>query len=325
MQIDDTIRGFWQELEVDTSALDVWRIYCDYLQEVEHDQAETTRLWVEDRYSKISTESQQRLRANLKQGLRPLLPRRTNSIGTELVLVPKGTFWMSEDDENAQKQAVIARDFYMAIYPVTQGEWEAVMGDNPSFFSRSGGGAGDVKDISDEGLLRFPVEKVSWDEVQEFLKRLNKREEKSGLLFRLPIGSEWEYGCRSGLTSKQDCSFDFYLSEPTNDLSSDQANFHGNYPAGQATKSKYLERPTVVGSYEPNGLSIYDMHGNMCEWCQDWYEEGSFRVVRGGSWGDYGQSCRAANRLWSGPSRRVNFLGFRLACSPIGESSQASS
>ncbi len=311
MQIDDTIRGFWQELEVDTSALDVWRIYCDYLEETEHPQAETTRLWLEDRYTEISTESQQRLRANLKQGLRPLLPRRTNGIGTEFVLVPKGTFWMSKDDKNAQKQVTIEHDFYMGIYPVTQGEWVSVMGDNPSWFSRSGGGAGDVKDISDEGLLRFPVENVSWNDAQEFLKLLNKRESRGGLLFRLPSEAEWECTCRSGLASKQDCSYDFYLSEPTNDLSSDQANFDGNYPAGNAPEGDYLERPTEVGSYESNAVGVYDMHGNVWEWCED-LEGDSYRVHRGGGWSYGAEHCQASYRLWSSPGNRGSSLGFRL-------------
>jgi formylglycine-generating enzyme required for sulfatase activity len=247
-----------------------------------------------------------------------LLPEITNSLGMRLVLVPRGTFWMG--DRGRQRQVEVPHDFYIGVFPVTQEQCQAVMGGNPSYFSRHGGGSGKVTGISDADLKQFPVEQVSWDDVQEYLKRLNEREANSGLLYRLPTEAEWEYSCRGGATSQHDCSFDFYFSQPTNDLSSEQANFNGNYPAGNALKGKYLERTTKVGSYKPNRLGIYDMHGNVWEWCEDHSEAGgSARVFRGGSWRSRGVGCRASGRDGYEPAERNFLLAFRLAAVPSGE------
>ena len=156
---------------------------------------------------------------------------------------------------------------------------------NPSHFSRRGGGAKKVKDIFDADLKLFPVECVSWKDIQKFLKRLNEREDNRGWLYRLPTEAEWEYACRGGATSQEECAFDFYFDQPTNDLSSHLANIDGEYPAGNAPKGPHLNRTTKVGSYPPNRLGIYDMHGNVWEWCADLFEAGgSSRVVRGGCW-----------------------------------------
>src|SRR5262249_5575188 len=126
--------------------------------------------------------------------------------------------------------------------------------------------------------------------------------------------------CRGGASSQEECAFDYYLAQPTNDLSSEQANFDGNYPGGSAPKGKYPERTTKVGSYKPNRLGIYDMHGNVWEWCQDHFQAGgAARVFRGGSWYYRGSYCRASNRLRNEPANRLNFVGFRLAAVPSGE------
>jgi len=178
-------------------------------------------------------------------------------------------------------------------------------------------------------LKQFPIECVSWEDVQEFLKRLNAREMESGVLHRLPTEAEWEYSCRGGSSSLKDCDFDYYFSQPSNDLSSGQANFKGSRPAGNAPKGKYLQRTTKVGSYQPNRLGIYDMHGNVWEWCQDWYDKeyytkdpgsdpkgpdgGTLRVLRGGSWGSSARLCRAAYRNRLEPDRRYDGIGFRVA------------
>jgi formylglycine-generating enzyme required for sulfatase activity len=237
----------------------------------------------------------------------------------KFVKVPKGTFWMSKDRKNAQVQVEIKEDFELAAYTVTQEQWETVMGNNPSYFSRQGDGKEKVKDIADADLKRFPVESVSWNDVQEFLKKLNERQKGKGWLYRLPTEAEWEYACRAAATTKEECSFDFYLDKPTNDLSSKQANFNGDQPAGKAEKGPYLGRPTKVGSYAPNKLGLYDMQANVCQWCSDLYDgKGSNRVFRGGSWLNHGAFCAAAYRFNYEPASEYHFVGFRLLAVPSG-------
>jgi formylglycine-generating enzyme required for sulfatase activity len=237
----------------------------------------------------------------------------------KFVKVPKGTFWMGWDsDKKESKQVEIKEDFELAAYTVTQEQWETVMGSNPSYFSRQGKGKDYVKDIPDADLKRFPVEMVSWEDAQKFLNKLNAREKGKGWLYRLPSEAEWEYACRNASTTKEECAFDFYFDKPTNDLSSKQANFDGEFPAGKAEKGPKLERPTKVGSYAPNKLGLYDMHGNVLQWCEDLYDGGIGRVFRGGSWLDRGLHCRAAIRDQFGPADRNSDLGLRLARVPSG-------
>jgi formylglycine-generating enzyme required for sulfatase activity len=217
---------------------------------------------------------------------------------------------MSHDGKNAQRQETIPHDFYMGVYPVTQGEWSAIMGNNPSSFSRTGSDKEKVKGIPGPELARFPVESVSWDDCQEFLKRLNEREKEIGWLYRLPTEAEWEHACRGGATSKTDCSFDFYFKDKlSNSLTPELANFSGSG----------IGRPTEVGSYPENALGLCDMHGNIWEWCQDWFRTGSSRVYRGGGWSDGGAGgCRAAHRGGHTPDSRGHGLGFRVARVPSG-------
>ena len=138
-------------------------------------------------------------------------------------------------------------------------------------------------------------------------------------MYRLPSEAEWEYACRGGATSEEECSYHFYFAKPTNDLSSKEANFNGNFPFGKADKGPYLGRTTKVGSYAPNKLGLYDMHGNVWQWCEDlWDKGGSGRVYRGGSWGYGGGTyCRAAVRCGNAPADRSYYLGFRLARVPV--------
>ena len=191
----------------------------------------------------------------------------------------------------------IKEDFEIAVHAVTQGQWQAVMGNNPSYFSRKGAGRRRVKDISDEELKLFPVENVSWDDAQEFIKKLNEKERGRGYLYRLPTEAEWEYACRGGATSEEECSYHFYFDKPTNDLSSEQANFNGDYPFGKAPKGKYLGRPTRVGAYPPNKLGLCDMHGNVWQWCEPEPREKPSRPARGGTWGTPGSQCQAGFRV----------------------------
>ena len=132
----------------------------------------------------------------------------------------------------------IKEDFEIAVHDVTQGQWQAVMGENPSYFSRFGAGQHEVKDISDEELKLFPVESVSWDDAQAFIQKLNEKERGRGYLYRLPTEAEWEYACRGGATSEEECSHHFYFDKPTDDLSSDQANFDGRVSVRQCAEGE---------------------------------------------------------------------------------------
>jgi formylglycine-generating enzyme required for sulfatase activity len=237
------------------------------------------------------------------------------------VRLSKGTFYMGWDGRQKGVKMEIKEDFEIAVHDVTQGQWQAVMGENPSYFTRKGNGRDNILEVSDEELKLFPVESVSWDDMREFLKKLNEKERISGYLYRLPTEAEWEYACRGGDTFAEVCSHHFYLDKPTNDLSSERANFHGDFPAGKAPRGKYLGRTSRVGAYPPNKLGLCDMHGNVWQWCADLWDpkqgEGSVRVSRGGSWGSSGSYCQAASRFGFAPAFRYCDLGLRLARVPV--------
>ncbi len=213
------------------------------------------------------------------------------------VRLPKGTFYMGWGSDVAngtiQKgmKTEIAEDFEIAVHDVTQGQWQAVMGENPSSFSRLGGSRLQVKNISDEELKLFPVESVSWDDAQAFIQKLNKKERGRGYLYRLPTEAEWEYACRAGATSEEECSYPFYFDKPTNDLCSEQANFNGNSPFGNAARGPYLGRPTRVGAYPPNKLGLCDMQGNVWQWCNDEYYATERTVLGPSAAGLLGSPC----------------------------------
>jgi formylglycine-generating enzyme required for sulfatase activity len=251
-----------------------------------------------------------------------------NSIGMKLVLIPQGKFLMgSPADEQGrgkdeeQHEVEIPKAYHLGSREVTQKEFEKVMGFNPSYFSASargkdgalyldwskpGGGKDKVKDLGDTGA--FPVENVSWDEATEFCKNLSAlpAEQKAGRKYRLPGEAEWEYACRGGATSHQVFHFG-------NRLSSEQANFRGQEPYGGAAKGPWLERTCRVGSYKPNAFGLFDMHGNVWEWCSDrWEKDLDFRVRRGGDWVGAGELCRSAVRRRRAPDDRRFNLGFRI-------------
>jgi uncharacterized protein (TIGR02996 family) len=259
--------------------------------------------------------------------------RLTNSVGMQFVLVPPGTFLMGapeaeagqDPDEVPQHEVEITRAFYLGAYPVTQEEYRKVTGTNPSYFSSRGRGKGVVKGLK---TRRFPVESASWESAVDFCRLLTEKERASGRLYRLPTEAEWEYVCRGGRSVKGWTPF--CLDEPTSSLSSTQANFDGAHPYGGAAKGPTLNRTTAVGSYQPNPLGLFDMHGNVWEWCSDWYDaryyllsprqdpqgpeaspEG-YHVLRGGSYYGPGDVCRSATRNRRVDGGRIDGDGFRV-------------
>jgi formylglycine-generating enzyme required for sulfatase activity len=248
--------------------------------------------------------------------------KRDNSILMTFAPLPKGTYYMGWDGQRAGVKTQITQAFEIAAHDVTQGQWEAVMGKNPSMFSRQGASRNSVLDISDEELKLFPVESVSWNDVQEFIKKLNELERASGYVYRLPTEEEWEYACRAGATSLADCSYHFYFDKPTNDLTAKDANIYTGiaYVNGLMLPvdlpAPYSGRPTRVGSYKPNKLGLYDMHGNVWQWCAAVFPGQDKRPARGGSWNPtpvYGFSgYHAAFRAEFDPIFPVSSRGFRL-------------
>jgi formylglycine-generating enzyme required for sulfatase activity len=245
-----------------------------------------------------------------------------------LVLVPPGVFLMGSPREEMWREAneeqhevEITRGFYLGMYQVTQKQYRTVMGKNPSWFSPSGSRRHVVKGLA---TANFPVENVDWKDVQTFLKTLSAlaSEKQARRRYRLPTEAEWEYACRGGAADSKP----FHYGDSLSLL----ANFNGMFPFGNSESGPYLERPCPVGSYQPNGFGLYDMHGNVEEWCADWVRwdyyatspprdptgpsRGEVRVIRGGSWIDGSSRCRSASRGSRRPGAGgASTLGFRVA------------
>jgi formylglycine-generating enzyme required for sulfatase activity len=235
-----------------------------------------------------------------------------NSIEIKLVLIPNGTFMMGSPieeegryDNEVQHKVTISRDYYLGATEVTQGQYEKVMGTNPSKFQK--------QVILNKDSSMYPVEKVSWEDAVSFCKRLSELpdEKTAGRVYRLPTEAEWEYACRA----ESETSFHFGGSSK---LSDDFAWF------GNSNKQTH-----PVGQKKPNAWGLYDMHGNVFEWCGDWFneypkgavsdptgpKEGVLRVFRGGSWQFGAASGRSATRFFTAPFGRGDWIGFRVALS----------
>jgi formylglycine-generating enzyme required for sulfatase activity len=231
----------------------------------------------------------------------------TNSIGMKLRLIPAGEFMMGSpgtesgrSDNEIQHRVSITKPFYLGVTEVTQEQYQKVMGTNPSQFKGP----------------QNPVEEVSWADAVEFCRKLSAMpaEKTAGHVYRLPTEAEWEYACRSGTTTA------YGFGDDASRLG-DYGWFEGNWDS----------KTPPVGEKKPNGWGLYDMHGNVFEWCQDWYgvypsgsatdptgaTSGSLRVYRGGSWASLARSCRSAIRSRFSPGYRNNDLGFRVLRSSI--------
>jgi formylglycine-generating enzyme required for sulfatase activity len=239
----------------------------------------------------------------------------TNSIGMKLVLIPAGTFSMgspvgedpSRSDDELTHEVTISEPFYLGVVEVTQGQYEKVMGRTPSFFSK--------QELRTSDSSMYPVERVSWKDAVSFCEKLSEKldEKAAGRLYRLPTEAEWEYACRAGSNSA------FCFGSSPDSLGS-YAWFEKN--SGSKTHPG--------GEKKANAWGLYDMHGNVWEWCQDWWgdfparsvtdprgpDSGVQRVLRGGGWDDDAGGCRSAYRNRNFPSNRYFSIGFRIAMSP---------
>jgi formylglycine-generating enzyme required for sulfatase activity len=249
--------------------------------------------------------------AEAPNGAGKLPPAFTNGLGMEFVLVPKGKSWLGGGGgKPGDREVQIAQDFYLGKYQVTQEDWAKVTGVNPSHFSHTGGGKDAVKGITDADLKRFPVEVVSWDDCRAFIDRLNDKTRESGWVYRLPATMEWQYACRGGpLPDRIASTFSFHVAKPMNQLPPDQANFNDA-----------LRRTCKVGSFPPNRLGLYDMHGNVWQWCDDTEGLANDRFAMGGSWAR--EPCQASRRDTAPRTLRQNQVGLRLARVPVGKASK---
>jgi formylglycine-generating enzyme required for sulfatase activity len=228
------------------------------------------------------------------------LPESADSIGMEFKLIPAGTFTMGE--KNKARDVTLTKPFKMGVHEVTQAQYEQVMKNNPSSFKGA----------------ENPVEQVSWEDAVEFCRKLSElsAEKAAGNVYRLPTEAQWEYACRAGTTTQ------FSFGDDESDLGD-----YAWYRENSASKAH------PVGGKQPNAWGLYDMHGNVWEWCQDWYDDypsgavtdptgpasGSYRVYRGGSWRRTAGSCRSASRGRHFPSSRYFISGFRVSLSPSGK------
>ncbi|MDR2535984.1 MAG: formylglycine-generating enzyme family protein [Treponema sp.] len=250
-------------------------------------------------------------------------PKTLLPVPDDFVHITGGTFimgspsseWGRKDNETQHK--VTLNSFFLGKYEVTQEAYQALIGVNPSQFKGA----------------NLPVESVSWFDAVTYCNARSAQEgripayiieeekvhwNQNATGYRLPTEAEWEYACRGGTQTPFNIG---------NNITTERSNYNGRYPYNTMTKGAFRQTPLTVGSFVPNSWGLYDMHGNVWEWCWDWYEayspepqtnpagpdRGSDRVIRGGSWCSLGQNLRSANRGLNIPSYRVFDLGFRLS------------
>jgi len=247
--------------------------------------------WGEDRYGLFMV----LVYKGVRQGFRWIAP---------------GTFLMGSSiseperfEDEIQHEVALTQGFWLADSACTQALWAAVMEENPSRF---------------QGDQNNPVENVNWDDARQFIERLNRM--IPDLEARLPTEAQWEYACRAG----EETVAPFWFGD---NITPEKINYNGNYPYARGAKGLYRQKTVPVKSLPANRWGLYEMHGNVWEWCADWYGdyapspaidpvgpfEGSDRVLRGGSWCDSGRLVRSADRDRNVPAFRLGSIGFRLA------------
>ena len=237
----------------------------------------------------------------------------TNTLEMSFVLIPSGTFTMGSPTNEPHRgssevrhQVTISKPFYMQTTEVTVKQWHSIMGRRMM--------------VSQQGADNIPMTRVSWFDCMKFIKRLNKLGQGR---YRLPTEAEWEYAARAGTSTAYswgdtiNCEKAMY---GNNSLKDDMCQFY------YRSIGLKMDQPAPVKTYKPNPWGLYDIHGNVWEWCMDWYgdygekpvidptgpKSGNMRIRRGGSWFKYGYSCRSANRSFGHPATRYNTTGFRL-------------
>lgn len=250
--------------------------------------------------------------------------RADNSLAMKFVWCPPGKFKMGLGEGAKREQEVIlTKGFWLGQFEVTQGEYQVLMGKNPSFFSTRGE---EKRDVVDADTSRFPVEQVSWKDAVEFCRKLTEQEREAGRLpagweYTLPTEAQWEYACRARTTTKY--SFGDQLTANDANLAGEDSLLNSG-PLGL----EISPRPRVVGSYRPNPWGLYDMHGNVAEWCRDWYgklpggvdpevkAENQTRIIRGGGMACNLYQCHTTYRHAGLPDQGDRFYGFRVALAP---------
>ena len=261
-------------------------------------------------------------------------------VNLEMVLISAGTFKMGStdsevgsDSDETQHEVTISKPFYLGKYPITVAQWKRFVAVT-SYKTEAETSGGAFKWDSKKSELELdpdtnwkhpgfrqgpthPVVCVSWNDVQKFHGWLNALGLKNATKFAMPTEAQWEYACRAGTTKP------FHFGT---ELNGTQANCNGIYPYGTNNQGPFWEKTTPVGKYPPNTWGVYDMHGNVWQWCSDWYGEypekpvkdpvgplmGKHRVQRGGSWYDNAMYCRAANRYGNNPALRFYYCGGRV-------------